>query len=78
MEALSKNALSSYALRRNLRQLDEERIGRNRRMALRALRHGGGYNAQWWLIPLVRLVFIGIWVSWVSLAWPELGYLLWQ
>jgi len=79
MEVALRKAISSFELRKNLEQLDEERIGRKRRMALRAMElRRRGYNAKWWMLPMVRLMCIGLWVCWVSWTWPDLGRLLWR
>lgn len=75
---MEKSHGDALILARNLRLLDDERIGRERRMALRALRRRQGYNATWWLEPMVRLVMISAWVGFVGWTWPELGVLLWQ
>ncbi len=78
MEFVEKPRTDAMILARNLRMLDDERIGRERRMALRALRRRQSYNAKWWLEPMIRLMMISAWVGLVGWTWPELGVLLWQ
>ena len=73
--------MDAIIMARNLRLLNDERIGRERRMALRAmraLRRRRGYSVFWWLEPMIRLVMISAWVGLVGWTWPELGVLLWQ
>ncbi len=78
MEFVEKSHTDALILARNLRLLDDERIGRERRMALRALKRRRGYNSIWWLEPMIRLVMISAWVGFIGWTWPELGVLLWQ
>lgn len=78
MEFVKESHTDALVLARNLRLLDDERIGRERRMALRARRWRRGYNANWWMKPMIRLVVISVWVVLIGWTWPELGMLLWQ
>ena len=81
MEFVEKSHTDALILARNLRLLDDERIGRERRMARRAIRarrRRQSYNATWWLEPMVWLVMISALVGFVGWTWPELGMLLWQ
>lgn len=78
MDFMDKSHTDALILARNLRLLDDERIGRERRMALRARKRRQSYNAIWWLEPMIRLLMISAWVGFVGWNWPELGVLLWQ
>ncbi len=81
MEFVEKSHTVALILARNLRLLDDERIGRERRMALRAMRalkRRHGYSVFWWVRPMIRLVMISALVGLVGWTWPELGVLLWQ